>query len=157
MSKKNNAIKLTKSVIKSLNAEWLELEKIKLPQVVERVTKAREQGDLSENAEYHSAKDEQSLIEARIGEIKEILANAEVIKETTDHLKIGIGSLVHLQDENKRNYTFKIVGEFGKDEKFKTISSESPLGKSLMDHKKNDQIVVAVPNGQKTYQIVKID
>jgi transcription elongation factor GreA len=157
MKKEITEIKLTQKAKDSLLSEFNELKEVKLPGIIIRVTKAREQGDLSENAEYHSAKDEQSLTETRISEIEDILDRAKIIKESTSKIKVGVGSIVKLKQDGKKEVTFKIVSEFDKDEKHKTISSESPMGRALINCKKGEKITVKTPGGDRIYQIIKID
>lgn len=156
MKKENNQIKLTKKAKDDLVEELNELKKVKLPFIINRVTKAREQGDLSENAEYHSAKDEQSLTETRISEIEDILENAKIVSESTNTNQVGIGSIVTLKKDGKKELTFKIVSEFEKDSKHKTISSESPIGKALLGCKKGEKTTISTPGGDHIYQVIKI-
>lgn len=156
MKKANNTIKLTKKAKGDLVKELNELKNIKLPFIIDRVAKAREQGDLSENAEYHSAKDEQSLTETRISEIEDILENAKVVSEATSTSQVGIGSIVTLRKNDKKELTFKIVSEFEKDTKHKTISSESPIGKALIGCKKGEKTSISTPGGDHIYQVIKI-
>lgn len=156
MKKENTQIKLTKKAKDDLVEELNELKKVKLPFIIDRVAKAREQGDLSENAEYHSAKDEQSLTETRISEIEDILENAKIISESTNTNQVGIGSIVTLKKDGKKELTFKIVSEFEKDSKHKTISSESPIGKALLGCKKGEKTTISTPGGDHIYQVIKI-
>lgn len=154
---KNKKIELTQDSYDSLQAELHDLERVKLPSVVDRIAKAREQGDLSENSEYKDAKDQQELLEVRIGEIKDILAQAVIIEETTDVTKIGVGSEVTLELENGKNISYEIVGEFDKAAvESNTISAVSPIGKALMGKKIKEQVKVATPAGVKSFLVVDI-
>ena len=150
-------VELTKEGLEELTRELHELTSVKLPQVIDRVSKAREYGDLSENSEYHSARDEQQLIEARIEEIQIILSNAKLVKATKSHDKVGIGSVVTLsQDGVKGEFDVSIVGEFESTPGENKISSVSPMGKAIMGKKKGDKAVVKAPAGETVYTVVNI-
>lgn len=156
--KVKKTIKVTKEGLEELKGELLELEKTKLPAVVKRVATARAHGDLSENAEYHDAKEEQNFVETRISEIKDIIERAEVVKQTTSSTKIGVGSTVtaQKQDKKKKTYMFHIVGEFEADPTEGKISAVSPLGKALIGKKVGDTAVVEAPAGEIAYKISEI-
>ena len=95
MTKKiKQQIELTKAGLDELQTELAELVDIKLPAIITRVAKAREHGDLSENAEYHSARDDQRLLQARIDELQDIVAKAKIVRQTRSNLKVGVGSTV---------------------------------------------------------------
>lgn len=154
-------IQLTSEGLEELQKELTELTQVKLPEAVARVAKAREYGDLSENAEYHSARDDQNLIETRIGEIEEILAKAKVVRPTRSRNAVGMGSTVTVSIKGKKGkkgkkLVFYIVGEFEADPLESKISSVSPLGKALMGKKKGDVIKVVAPAGEIEYVIEKI-
>jgi transcription elongation factor GreA len=151
------SIQLTQEGFDELQNELLELTKEKLPAVIERVAKAREHGDLSENAEYHSARDDQQLLEARIEEIETIIAKSVVVKQTRSHQKVGIGSQVTIAKKGSRaNKTITMVGEFEADPLQDKISTASPLGKALVGKKKGDTVVVKAPAGETEYTISAI-
>jgi transcription elongation factor GreA len=122
------------------------------------VAKAREHGDLSENSEYKGAKDDQTVVEARIDEIETVLAKAKVVKQTKSHTKVGIGSVVVVVrvDTPNKKFTFTIVGEFQSDPPEGKISSVSPLGIALMGKKKGDKCEVNAPAGKIVYIIKEI-
>jgi transcription elongation factor GreA len=150
-------VKLTKEGFDELKTELTELVEIKLPEVIKRVATARDHGDLSENAEYHSARDDQQLLQARIDEIQDILDNAVVIKNTTSHTKIGMGSRVEIvKAGTKKSREVMIVGEFEADPTAGKVSSGSPLGKALMGKKNGDKAIVQAPAGDIEYEINKI-
>ena len=151
-----NEIVLTQKGVDDLKAELNELKTVKLPAIIDRVAKAREYGDLSENSEYHSARDEQQLIETRIDEIVEILAKAKTVKNTTGHSKVGMGSQVTLKQGKSKAFSLTIVGEFEAKPGESTISSVSPLGKALMNKKKGDTVIVKAPAGETEYTIEDI-
>src|SRR3990172_6613831 len=120
-------VQLTQDGLEELKAELQQLKEEKLPQVIERVASAREQGDLSENADYHSAKEEQNFTETRISEIEDILAHSTVVKSTTSHTNVGIGSKVEVALEGKsgKTFTYEIVGEFEADPEKGKVSAVS--------------------------------
>lgn len=151
------ATSLTQEGYKELKAELQELQEVKLPKVIDRVATAREHGDLSENAEYHSAKEEQELVETRIDEIETILAKAKVVKNTRSHTKIGMGSKITIQKKgHKQKQTITIVGEYEADPDEGKMSISSPLGKALKGKKVGDKVKVTVPAGDVEYEILKL-
>lgn len=133
--------------------ELAQLEKTGLPESIDRVAKAREFGDLSENAEYHSAKEDLAALEGRIEELKDIITRVTVvdIKKSGD-TEVGIGSLVTVK-VNGSSHDFSIVGEWEADPAAKKISHESPLGKALIGKKVGDTVEVEAPAGKVVYAI----
>ena len=120
-------IELTKEGLAELQDELKILEEVKLPEAIDRVAIAREHGDLSENSEYHSARDDKELIETRIDEIKAVLENATLVTATKSHQKVGIGSQVTIKKSTeKTKKTVLIVGEYESDPSQNTISIASP-------------------------------
>ncbi len=156
MAEKKNM--LTYEGLKKLEDELQDLKVNKRQEVAQKIKEAREQGDLSENAEYDAAKDEQRDIEARIEEIEKILKNAEVVDEDEfDSETINFGSEVTLFDvDMDEEITYKIVGSTEADVLKGKISNESPLGVALMKKKKGDKVVVEAPNGNFEYKILNI-
>jgi transcription elongation factor GreA len=153
----NDFIELTQEGLEELKAEIEELTNVKMPAIVKRVSSAREQGDLSENADYQSARDEQGIIQARINEIEAIVVRAKIIKQSKKG-NIGMGSEVKVQLKGKSNKTFSyhIVGEFESDPEEGKISSVSPLGKALVKKKKGDIVEVNAPAGKIEYKILEV-
>jgi transcription elongation factor GreA len=151
-------IQITQEGLAELKEELRELVEVKLPAVVDRVAKAREYGDLSENSEYHSAKEDQTFIETRIDEIQGVLANAKVVKNTTSSTKIGMGSTVVLTVKGKsaKKQTITLVGEYEADPTEGKISQASPLGQALLGKKKGDKATVSAPAGEIEYEILDI-
>lgn len=150
-------VKLTQESYAALEAELKQLQDEKLPAIVERIAKAREQGDLSENSEYKDAKDQQELLEVRIGEIQVILGNAQIVQETKSGNQVGIGSEVTLIDEAGKAMRFVLVGEFDKAAvEENTISAVSPIGAALMQKKVGEKVSVKVPAGERTWKIKAI-
>lgn len=156
MEKKNL---MTYAGLKKLEDELHDLKVVRRKEVAEKIKEAREQGDLSENAEYDAAKDEQRDIEARIEELEVILKNAEVVVEDeADTEKINVGCKVLVLDEEfDEEVEFKIVGSTEANSLQGKISNESPLGKALIGSKVGDSISVEAPVGMMTYKILKIE
>ena len=156
MEKKNL---MTYAGLKKLEDELHELKVVRRKKVAEKIKEAREQGDLSENAEYDAAKDEQRDIEARIEELEAILKNAEVVVEDeADTEKINVGCKVLVYDEEfEEEVEFKIVGSTEANSLQGKISNESPLGKALIGAKVGDEISVEAPAGMMNYKILKIE
>ena len=149
---------MTYEGLKALESELEDLKVNRRKEISEKIKEAREQGDLSENAEYDAAKDEQRDIEARIEQIEAILKNAEVVVE--DDIKAGkvnIGCKVTVLDVEFNDTTeYKIVGSTEANVLNGLISNESPLGQAMMGKKKNDIIEVETPEGPIQYKILKI-
>ena len=150
---------LTYTGLRALEAELEELKVVRRKEVAQKIKEAREQGDLSENAEYDAAKDEQRDIEARIEEIEKILKNADVVdEEEVDLNKISVGCTVLLYDvEFEEEVEYKIVGSTEANSLSGKISNESPLGKALLGHGVGDEIVVEAQAGNMEYKVLKID
>ena len=150
-------IELTQEGLADLKKELEDLKKVKLPAVIDRVAKAREHGDLSENAEYHDARAEQDLLQARIDEIEEVIAKAVVVKQTHSTQKVGIGSKVVIKAvKAKKSITVQVCGDFESDPKNGKVSATSPIGKALIGKKKGDKTVVKAPGGDTEYVIEEI-
>ncbi len=153
-----DVIELTQEGFDELIQELNELKEVKLPAVIDRVAKAREYGDLAENSEYHSARDDQQLVETRIEQIEEIIRKAVVVKHTKSLKKVGIGSIVTISKKGakKTQKTIEICGDFEADPSNNKISSGSPMGKALIGKKKGDEAVVKAPAGEVMYIIEEI-
>ena len=157
MSEKKNL--LTYEGLKKLEDELQDLKVVKRKEIAQKIKEAREQGDLSENAEYDAAKDEQRDIELRIEEIDNILKNAEVVvEEDVDVNVINVGCKVKLRDlEFDEEMEYKIVGSTEADCLNGKISNESPVGLALIGSKVGDKIEVEVPSGELVqYEILEI-
>lgn len=151
---------LTYAGLKNLEEELHDLKVVKRKEVAQKIKEAREQGDLSENAEYDAAKDEQRDIEARIEEIEKILKNAEVVVEDEVDLdKISVGCKVKLYDyEYEEEIEFKIVGSTEANSLQGKISNESPVGKALIGAKQGDVVDVELADGEvMQYKVLKIE
>ena len=150
---------LTYTGSKKLEDELENLKVVKRKEVAGKIKEAREQGDLSENAEYDAAKDEQRDIEARIEELEKILKNAEVVVEDeVDLEKINIGCTVHVYDcEFEEELEFKIVGSTEANSLQGKISNESPVGKALLGHVVGDTVTVETQAGVMEYKVLRIE
>lgn len=155
MDKKNL---LTYEGLQKLENELQELKVVKRKEVAQKIKEAREQGDLSENAEYDAAKDEQRDIEARIEEIEKILKNAEVVVEDEVDLdKISVGCQVKIYDcEFEEELSYKIVGSTEANSLKGKISNESPVGKALIGARVGETIEVETQAGILKYKVLEI-
>jgi len=145
---------LTKEGLQDLHKEYDELTKVKRPEVLDRVSQARNQGDLSENAEYTAARDELSFMDGRIEELEEMLKTVQVIEDTGQGT-VALGSKVTLKVNGKEEM-FTVVGEWEADPTAKKISHESPLGKALLGKKKGEKLEVDAPAGKVIYTVVSV-
>ena len=150
---------LTYAGLKALEDELENLKVVRRKEVSQKSREAREQGDLSENAEYDAAKDEQRDIEARIEEIEKLLKNVEVVVEDEVDLdKIGVGCKVVLYDEEfEEEVEYQIVGTTEANSLAGKISNESPLGAALLGKKVDEVVEVETQAGVMTYKVLKID
>jgi len=148
----------TKDNLAKYESELEELKVVRRKEIAQKIREAREQGDLSENAEYDAAKDEQRDIEARIEELEQIIANAEVIDESTiDYTKVHVGCMVTVTDKSsKKDVNFYIVDKSEVNSLQMKISYESPVGKALMGRSTGDSVDVDTPAGVRKYKIKKI-
>jgi transcription elongation factor GreA len=151
----NKQYRLTKEGIAELEAELKSLI-ARRTDVADAIKTAREQGDLSENAEYQSARTEQERLEARVSEIEHILANSDVINKPKGDSKVQLGSTVKLKGSNGKEQTFQVVGTVEADPLNGKISDESPIGKALLGKNLGDIVEVAA-NSDIEYKISKID
>jgi transcription elongation factor GreA len=149
---------LTYAGLKKLEDELQDLKVNRRQEVAQKIKEAREQGDLSENAEYDAAKDEQRDIEARIEELEKILKNAEVVVEDEIDLdKISIGCRVKVYDvEYDEEMEFSIVGSTEANSLKHKISNESPVGRALLGRKKGESVIVETQAGSIEYKILEI-
>lgn len=146
--------RLTKEGVQELETELEELNAQK-PEIAEKIRLAREQGDLTENAEYQISKDELSRVETRIAEIQHILKNVELITGSRKGNSVKIGTTVQLKDGGQ-SLTYTIVGSVEADPLAKKISDESPIGRALLGKKVGDKVDIKTPNGNHTYSITSI-
>ena len=149
---------LTSKGMQALEDELQDLKVVKRKEIAQKIKEAREQRDLSENAEYDAAKDEQRSIEAKIEELEKIIRNAEVIDESTfDKDTVSIGSTVRFYDEEfDEELEYRIVGSTESDIMKGLISNESPLGKALVGSKLGQEIEVESAEGVSKYRVLEI-
>ena len=146
---------LSKEGLDKLRTELDEMTSVKRPEVAQRIHDAKEHGDLSENAEYEDAKNEQAFVEGRIQQLEALIKNATLIDEhhTNDHVQIGSTVKVKGPDGS---VSFTIVGSTEAKPTEGRISNESPVGRALLGKKKGEKVVVKVPAGDFTYKITSI-
>jgi transcription elongation factor GreA len=139
-----------------LKAEHAELTGIRREELSQRLRSAIQMGDLSENADYHKAKEDQAFLEGRIQEIEASLRTAVIIENKhTDY--VAIGSHVTVQEEDHEPETFYVVGGKEADPRNGRISNESPIGSALMSHKAGDVVLAETPGGKIKFKILKVD
>ena len=150
----NKPVYLTAEGLAKLRAELDHLITVERPRVASRIHDAKLDGDITENAEYEDAKQEQSFLEGRIGTLEAQLKNAEVIEKVNGD-RVGIGSKVVIEGADGKE-TFTIVGSAEASPREGRISNESPVGAALMGHKKGDKVIVQAPAGSVTFTVVSI-
>ena len=158
MAENAKKVVLTREGLRNLEKEIEDLKVNKRKEVAAKIKEAREQGDLSENAEYDAAKDEQRDIETQIAELEEILKNAEVVQDNnTDKDAIKMESVVKLHDvEYDEDIEYVIVGSSEADSLNNKISNESPLGAAMLGKKVGDTVKVEAPAGVIEYKIISV-
>jgi transcription elongation factor GreA len=148
-------IYLTPEGFQKLQSEYNELKTVKIPAIAARIDEARQQGDLSENAEYHSAREEMVWAQTRLEELEAILRNVEVIQSVQASAKVQIGSVIKVIAKDKEK-VFRIVGPTEADPSSGFISDESPLGEAFMNKKVGNIVSVETPSGVVQYKILDI-
>ena len=151
---------LTKEGADKLKAELKRLKQEERPRIAQAIAEAREHGDLKENAEYHAAREQQGLIEARIRQIESILANAQIIDVTklNPEGRVVFGSTVHLLNlDTDEEVVYKIVGDEEADLGHGKISVSSPIARALIGKEEGDEVTVEAPGGNIDYEIVKVE
>lgn len=142
----------------ALQEELRNLKSVERPNIVKAIAAAREHGDLSENAEYHAARERQSFIEGRIGELEDAIKRAEVID--TSKLKgktVRFGATVKVADEETdEEITYQLVGELEADIQQRKISIGSPLGRALIGREVGDSVEVTTPNGVRYFEVINV-
>ena len=146
---------LTEDGLKKLKEEVKVLKEDRRHEVIERIQEAVSHGDLSENADYAQAKEEQAFIEGRIQEIEEMIKNAQIIEHKSDHNIVSIGSTVSLR-MNGKDLKYTIVGANEANPASGKISNESLVGRALLGAKRGDKIPVETPAGKSEYEILSI-
>ena len=147
---------MTPGGYKTVNEELKHLKSVERPAIIQAIAEARAHGDLSENAEYHSAKEKQSFIEGRIKELEGLIGRANVIDPKTLSGPIKFGATVVLVDEDDAEKTFQIVGEFEANIEKGLLNINSPLARALIGKDQGDSVEVKTPGGDKDYEIVSV-
>ncbi|MBR9826456.1 MAG: transcription elongation factor GreA [Alphaproteobacteria bacterium] len=154
-----NKIPMTAAGHKALDEEMKHLKTVERPAVIAAIAEAREHGDLSENAEYHAAKERQGYIEGRLAELEDKLARAQVIdvaKLGGDQVKFGATVTVFDEDTEEES-TYQVVGDDESDVKSGKISISSPIARALINKEVGDVVEVNAPGGLKSYEIVTVE
>ncbi|MGO3517175.1 transcription elongation factor GreA [Acetobacter cibinongensis] len=149
---------MTGKGLQRLEDELRRLKSEERPAIIRAIAEARSHGDLSENAEYHAARERQSFVEGRILELEEIVSTAEVIDPTTlsgDQVKFG-ATVTVVDEDTDKEATYQIVGVYEADIKQKLLSVSSPLAKTLIGKHEGDTISVPAPGGDRTYEILSV-
>jgi transcription elongation factor GreA len=151
-------IPMTRAGHTALEVELKHLKSVERPAIIQAIAEAREHGDLSENAEYHSAREKQSFIEGRIKEIESIISLADVIDPTVLSGAIKFGATVCVVDEDTdQEKTWQIVGEYEANIEKGLLNIKSPIARALIGKEEGDSVEVNTPGGQKSYEILSID
>ena len=152
-------VPFTKAGLKTLKDELDNLKKVERPSIIKAISTAREHGDLSENAEYHAAKEKQSFIEGRITELEDVFSRAEIIDLTKlNKEKVTFGTKIEVFDEElDKEITYSIVGPYEANLENSLISVSSPMARALLGKQKNDVVEVDTPRGIKVYEIISIN
>lgn len=151
-------IPLTRKGYDALNAELKQLKTEERPAIIRAISEAREHGDLSENAEYHSAKEKQSFIEGRIKELEGVISLADVIDPAKLSGGIKFGATVRLVDEDSdAENTYQIVGEYEADIERGLLNIKSPLARALIGKEVGDSVEVRTPGGEKSYEVLEVN
>jgi len=148
------ATPMTRSGHNRMKEELERLKRVERPATSRAIAEARAHGDLSENAEYHAAREKQGFIEARIKELEGQLAGAEVIEPPTSGDRVTFGSTVRLEDQDGREVCYQIVGSEEAEPARGRISILAPLARGLIGKKVGDEVVAQLPSGRKTYDIL---
>lgn len=151
-------VPITKTGYDALNAEFKTMKDIERPAIIKAIAEAREHGDLSENAEYHSAKEKQGFIEGRIKELESLISRADVIEPSKmSGTTIRFGATVKLVDEDTdEERTYQIVGEPEADINAGRLNMRSPLARALIGKEEGDSAEVAAPGGTRSYEVLSV-
>lgn len=150
-------IPLTRQGFDRIDAELKRLKSVERPEIIAAIAEARAHGDLSENAEYHSAKEKQSFIEGRIKELEGVLSLAEVIDTAKLSGPIKFGATVALVDEEtEEERTYRLVGEYEADIENGLLNIKSPLARALIGKGVGDSVEVRTPGGERSYEVVGV-
>jgi len=150
-------VHITPEGLEAVRKEHDELTRVWRPQIAAKIKAARELGDLSENFEYHAAKNEQGMKEARINELEVIIKNHVLIEGDRVPGQVGMGSTVRFREDGEDEEAYRIVGPAEADPKSGRVSYESALGKAMLGHHVGDEVEVSTPNGSYRVRIVGIE
>lgn len=149
---------LTEEGLRRLRAELAELKGAKRTELALRLRTAIQQGDLSENADYHKAKEDQGFLEGRVQELEALIGNAVIISETgSNNGVIGVGSKVILREKGREPIKYFLVGAQEADPRNGKISNESPIGRALLGHRAGETVKAQTPAGELTFEIVEVE
>jgi transcription elongation factor GreA len=150
-------IPLTRGGFDKLDVELKHLKTVERPEIIRAIAEAREHGDLSENAEYHSAKEKQSFIEGRVKELEGVISLAEIIDPTKMSGAVKFGATVTMADEDTdEEKTYQIVGEYEANIEEGRLNMKSPIARALIGKDVGDSAEVRTPGGAKSYEIIEI-
>jgi len=151
-------IPITRQGLENLKAELKHLQKVERPQNIQDISEARAHGDLSENAEYHAAKEKQSFIVGRLNELKDVISKSEVIEvDTSPADRVVFGRTVRLYNlETEEEIAYQLVGAYESDPDNNKISVTSPLGQALIGKEEGDEVRAKTPGGIQEYEILEI-
>lgn len=150
-------IPMTRAGAQALETELKHLKTVERPAIIRAIAEAREHGDLSENAEYHSAKEKQSFIEGRVKELEGVISRADVIDPSRMSGAIKFGATVTLVDEvTDEEKTYQIVGEYEANIENGLLNIKSPIARALIGKEEGDSVQVRTPGGEKSYEVLKI-
>ena len=153
----NKQLQVTSKALEALKIELSDLVDQKRPKIVERLERARNEGDLAENSDYSNARDELEFIDGRIDELKHVIDNAKIIKSNgNSSAKVQVGTKVKVKTSSSE-HVFEIVGDWEADPMQKKISHTSPLGQALVDKTVGDEVEVEAPAGKINYKILSIE
>ena len=156
MTSEKKEVYLTSAGLDEIKSELDTLKKVKRPEIIKAIKEARALGDLSENVDYHAAREEQAIIEGRIQELEYMVDNAVIITEgASDRVKMGVNVTIKYEDDDDTE-EYKIVGSMEADPFDNKISNESPIAKAIMGKKKGDVVTVESPNGKYNIEIIEI-
>ena len=152
----SNQIILTEEGKRKLEAELKELKEVRRPDIISKIEQAKEMGDLSENAEYHDAKDQQGLMEARVNEIQEVLKKAVISYGAGSNDSISIGAKFTVENQANEKKELELVGFNEADPLVGKISNESPMGSAFLGKRKGDTVEVEAPRGTIVFKVLEI-
>jgi len=153
----SNDVHITPEGLEAVRKELHELTTVRRPNIVQKIKAARELGDLSENFEYHAAKNEQGMMEARVNELEAIIKNHVLIETRAATGVVSMGSTVRFSEDGQEEETYRIVGPAEADPKAGRVSYESALGKALIGHRVGDEVEIKTPNSAYSVRIVRIE